>query len=367
MYSYNIIRNWTAGSLIALLAVVSGACHKTQPGSGPRTTGKTVRELLQGSFNVSLFNEALNYTGLADSLNGSGPYTIFAPDDAAFNLLGITSAAQIDSMNKDTLTHLLKYHILYGQNISRLSVDSKPNNPFANWDGKTLYLSRPYSGDAVNDDNFMVNGDTVVQADVLASNGVVHSLQTVLNYQTYNTCADYLSADTSFSFFVAALHHFNLYSQLQSAGPITVLAPLNDAFRTVGIDMDSINRMDTTQISSMLFRPYLLTSFLFYSGLESFGNILAYYAPDGSYQIQNIGYYDLNYNYFPGIGALGFDPGTHDQYLLFSTLDGNAVIPVYGYPYSNAEILSQNHPAGNGVVIVIGETLAGPDACRRVH
>ena len=369
MYSYNTIRNLAAASMVALSGIVFGACHKTEPDTKTtlQTTSRTVRDILQGSFNVSLFNEALRYTGLADSLSGSGPYTVFAPADAAFKLLGITTIAQIDTMDKVRLTHLLKYHILYGQNIPRLQVDSKPNNPFTNWDGKTLYLSRPYSGDAVNLDNFMVNGDTVVQADILATNGVVHSMQTVLNYQTYNTCADYLNADTSFSFFVTALHRFNLYSVLQSAGPITVLAPVNDAFRTVGIDMDSITRMDTSNITTMLFRPYLLTNFLFYSGLETYGIALNYYAPDGSYEIANSGYYDINFNLFPGVSALGFDSGTHDQFQLFSAIDGNAAIPIYGYPFSTAQMLSQNIPAGNGVIVIIGETLAGPDACRRTH
>jgi uncharacterized surface protein with fasciclin (FAS1) repeats len=370
MYRYTTIRNLAAGSILALLGITFGACHKSRPDSGAnsQTTGRTVQEVLQGSFNVSLFNEALHYTGLDDSLKGGGPYTIFAPEDAAFDSLGIFSVAQIDTMDKVSLTHLLKYHILYGQNISRLQVNNGPDNPFDNWDGKTLYISRPFSGDVINNDNFIVNGDTVVQADILASNGVVHTLKTVLKYQTYNSCEDYLNADTSFSFFLTALHRFNLYSKLQSAGPITVLAPVNNAFRSVGIDLDSINRMDTMQYFPLLFTPYLLTNLRYFTGLENYGGMLNYYSADGTFQIQGNGYYDYTTNIFSaGVDGQAFDPGTHDLMSLFSIIDGNAYTFYSGTPGSAAAISSQNNPAGNGVVIVIQETLAGPDACRRTH
>ncbi len=368
MYSYNNIRNLAAGSIFALFGVVLGGCHKSQPDVSPQRAGRAVQDVLKSSFNVSLFNAAMHYTGLDDSLKGSGPYTIFAPEDAAFNLIGISSVAQIDTMDKVKLTHLLKYHILYGQNIPRLQVDNKPNNPFTNWDGKTLYISRPYSGDAVNNNNFIVNGDTVVQADALAVNGVVHTLKTVLKYQTYNSCADYLSADTSFSFFLAALRNFNLYSMLQSAGPITVLAPTNNAFRGVGIDMDSISRLDTVHYLPLLFKSYLMPSYLYFSAprLNNYG--IFYYSPDGSYQVTGSSWYDYNTGRAsPGVAVSAYDPGTHDPIQLFSMIDGNPITPYNGYPASIAAIRSQDNPAGNGVVIVIEETLAGPDACRRLH
>lgn len=368
MYSNNTIRNLATGSILALSCVVSGACHKSSEEPSQKITGKTVQQIVASSFNTSLFNEALHYTGLDDSLKGSGPYTIFAPEDAAFNSIGISSVAQIDKMNKDTLTRLLKYHILYGQRIARQSVDSKPNNPFVNWKGKTLYLSRPYSGDAVNNNNFCVNGDTVVQADILAVNGVVHTLKTVLEYQTYNTCADYLNADTTFSWFIAGLHHFGLYNLLQSAGPITVLAPTNNAFRIVGIDIDSINRMDTTHISPLLFKVYLMTNALHFNGpvLNPNSGAFAYYSPDNTYAITYSGYIDfIAGTYSPGVSSYAFDPVTHDKLQLFSMIDGNEATPYNGFPYNQARIISQDHPAGNGVVVVIGETLAGPDGCRR--
>jgi hypothetical protein len=153
---------------------------------------------------------------------------------------------------------------------------------------------------------------------------------------------------------------------LQSAAPTTVLAPINDAFRTVGIDIDSINRMDTTRISSLLFKVYLMTNLRYFSAPATSIYTFTYYSPDNTYSIFYGGYLDLVYfNYYPGVTATAYDPVTHAPIQLFSWNDGNEAFPYFGQPYNQARIISQDTPAGNGVIVVIGETLAGPDACRR--
>jgi uncharacterized surface protein with fasciclin (FAS1) repeats len=335
------------------------ACTKTQTVNDTPAGDRTVLQVLQNSFDVSLFNAALIYTGLADSLSGAGPYTIFAPGDAAFDSMGIHTVAQIDTMDKAKLTHLLRYHILYGQKVRLEDVDQKPDNPVVNWDGLTLYISRPYDNASYNNTDvtafLSVNGDTVIQEDILASNGVVHTLKNVLKYQSFHTCADLLSADTNYTYFVAALKNFNLYSQLQSPGPVTVFAPMNSAFTAAGIDLDSLNRLDTLHFIKLLFAPYICPSLRFFTtDLVDFVSLFNYFPPGNGYTVSiNYTYNWPNPNPIPYIQAVGLDPVTHDQ------------IPLVNYyNWTPPNMVDIDNPAGNGVVQGINNLMAWPSFCQ---
>ncbi|MBN9380380.1 MAG: fasciclin domain-containing protein [Chitinophagaceae bacterium] len=358
-----------AGPVILLFCGFLGACHKTMSDPENVVAGRTVLQTLGASFDVSLFNEALSHTGLADSLNGPGPYTLFAPNDAAFDSMGIHTKAQIDSMDKTTLTNLLKYHILYGRKVTVAQVDQKPNNPFTDWAGLSLYLSRPYNivvdqGIGYDNTNLLtVNGDTVFQKDIIATNGVIHTLQRVLQYQTYTTCADLLSADTSYSYFVTALKEFGLFDQLSGPGPITVCAPVNGAFRNAGISLDSVKSLDTAHFNKLLFKPYLMPSLRFFSSdLHDFGTGFSYYPPDNSYNL-TIYYQALGNSFFSKtmiapyivmISAIGLDPATH--------VPVNLVNPYGSTLY--APFIREDYPAGNGVVHTINQLMALPSYCK---
>ncbi|HEV2483556.1 MAG TPA: fasciclin domain-containing protein [Puia sp.] len=346
---------------IFLFLSAFAACTKTTTVEDTATGGRTVLQIVQNSFQVSLFNAALEYTGLSDSLNGPGPYTIFAPSDAAFDSMGITSVAQIDTMDKVKLTHLLKYHILYGQTVRLADVDKKVNNPFVDWDSKTLYISRPYNTTTYNStdltDFLTVNGDTVVQEDILATNGVVHTLKNVLKYQSFNTCADLLNADTNYSYFVTALKNFNLYSQLQTAGPVTVFAPVNSAFIAAGIDLDSLQQLDTLHFIKLLFQPYICPNLRFFStDLVDFASPFVYYPPGNGYSVSiTLVATWPNPNPIPTITAIGLDPVTHDPLLLAPT---NAY-----YSWTGPTMINIDNPAGNGVVQAINGLYALPSYC----
>lgn len=358
------------GAILFLLWNVFGGCTKTQtindtPAGGG---GRTVLEIIRNSFGVSLFNAALNHTGLADSLSGPGPYTIFAPSDAAFDSMGIHTVAQIDTMDKARLTHLLKYHILCGRKIRLADVDQKPNNPFINWDNLTLYISRPYNITNYNGTDLTqfltVNGDTVIQEDILATDGVVHTLKNVLKYQSFPTCADFLSADTNYSYFVTALKRFNLFSQLGSAGPITVFAPLNSAFTAAGINLDSLNKLDTLHFIKLLFAPYICPSLRFFTTdmldfapppSNNFAPPFNYYPPGNGYNV-TINSYTNGWPPPPpvlGVQAVGLDPVTHDQIPLTNYTNG--VTPPI--------LVNIDNPAGNGVVQSINGLMAWPSFC----
>lgn len=122
-----------------------------------------------GSFNT--LAAALEAAGLVDTLKGDGPYTVFAPTDEAFAKLPEgTVESLLMPENKDQLVAVLTYHVVSGKVTAEQVVGLS--------EAKTL------NGQMID---IMVEGGTVkvddaqvIQADVMASNGVIHVIDTVL-------------------------------------------------------------------------------------------------------------------------------------------------------------------------------------------
>lgn len=126
-----------------------------------------------GSFNT--LAAALKAGGLIDTLKGDGPFTVFAPTDAAFAKL---SAGTVENLlkpeNKDQLVEVLTYHVVAGKVESGAAIDlakKRANAPTVQ--GSTIALR-------LAGDKLRVNDATVTTADMQASNGVIHVIDTVL-------------------------------------------------------------------------------------------------------------------------------------------------------------------------------------------
>lgn len=119
-----------------------------------------------GSFTTLL--STIESAGLTETLKGDGPYTVFAPTDEAF--AGVP-AETLDAIlsNQTELTRVLTYHVVAGSyNASDLAgVDN-----LTTLEGSTLNVS--------TDGEVMVDGATVVTADIQATNGVIHAIDTVM-------------------------------------------------------------------------------------------------------------------------------------------------------------------------------------------
>jgi uncharacterized surface protein with fasciclin (FAS1) repeats len=114
---------------------------------------------------------ALTAAGLVDTLKGPGPFTVFAPTDAAFAKL---PAGTVENLlkpeNKAKLTAILTYHVVPGK-VPASAVVGKMAEP-KTVNGAMLKVN--------GTNGVMVNNAKVVQADVMASNGVIHVIDTVL-------------------------------------------------------------------------------------------------------------------------------------------------------------------------------------------
>jgi transforming growth factor-beta-induced protein len=118
---------------------------------------------------------ALETAGLVETLNGPGPFTVFAPTDAAFGALLEELGVTADELlaNPD-LANILLYHVVSGEFMAADVIDIAPA------DVPTLYEGNDVSI-AVVDGNVVINDvATVVTADVMASNGVIHVIDAVL-------------------------------------------------------------------------------------------------------------------------------------------------------------------------------------------
>lgn len=114
---------------------------------------------------------AAKAAGLAETLGGEGPFTVFAPTDEAFNKLPEgTVASLLKAENKQKLVDILKYHVVSGRVYSEDAVAAKS--------AKTLEGSP--IGVSVTDNGAMINDAKLLATDVDASNGVIHIIDTVL-------------------------------------------------------------------------------------------------------------------------------------------------------------------------------------------
>ena len=119
--------------------------------------------------NFTTLATALTEAGLVDALKGDGPFTVFAPTDDAFKKLpdGVLESLLQD---KEALKNVLLYHVVSGDITSKQIVKLSEAMTL---DGSDVKIK-------VDDGKVMVNNAQVIGADVMASNGVIHVIDTVL-------------------------------------------------------------------------------------------------------------------------------------------------------------------------------------------
>lgn len=149
--------------MLAPVAVLLAACAAQAP-STPATVAGTIAR----TSNLSTLNSLVAKAGLADTLDATGPYTLFAPTNEAF---AAVPAKTMDELGKDParLKAVLSYHLIAG----KVTAAQVKNGEAKTVQGANVMLSR--TGD------FVVIEDAMVQtADLQATNGVVHTIDRVL-------------------------------------------------------------------------------------------------------------------------------------------------------------------------------------------
>ena len=133
-------------------------------------SGKTVVEVAQGNPELSTLVDAIVAAGLADALSGDGPFTVFAPTNAAFAKLDPDVLNNIIA-TPSLLTSLLQYHVVSG-NVMSGDLSNGPVQTLLS--GQTVAVNISGGGVTLN------GSSNVITADVEASNGVIHIIDEVL-------------------------------------------------------------------------------------------------------------------------------------------------------------------------------------------
>ena len=180
---------------------------------------------------------------LLETLQGEGPFTVFAPTDQAFTDAGIDLASLDTPEGKAALSDILLYHVVFGE-VPSTALSNCMTTTAAN--GQTLAFT---VGDSV-----MVNDATVTIADVATSNGLIHVIDTVLTpSDTPSDITQTAQCTGVHTSLVSALIQAELVETLQGEGPFTVFAPTDQAFADAGIDLAVLDSPEgKTQLSDIL-------------------------------------------------------------------------------------------------------------------
>jgi len=144
---------------------------------------KTIVELAQGNPQLSTLVTAVTAAGLGETLSGTGPFTVFAPSNDAFAKVDkATLDGLLKPTSKDKLAALLKYHVVAGNvksgDLAKMIVDGKGTATIKTLNGGSLKASM--AGDKIVLTDAKGGKSTVTEADVVASNGTVHVVDTVV-------------------------------------------------------------------------------------------------------------------------------------------------------------------------------------------
>jgi transforming growth factor-beta-induced protein len=216
MKQAKIMRVCIGTGLVAVLAATVSAQDCAARNSTAHTESKNIVQTAIAAGQFKTLVKAVEAAGLAGTLSGKGPFTVFAPTDEAFAKL---PEGALDGLlkNPEALKSVLLYHVVPGKVMAADVVKLKA--------AKTA-LGQSVTIDTSN--GVRVENAEVVKADIAASNGVIHVIETVI--MPKNDVIEAARAAGSFKTLLTAIEAAGLTDTLRGDGPFTVFAPTDEAF-----------------------------------------------------------------------------------------------------------------------------------------
>jgi len=221
----------------------------------PDTGNQNIVELAAADGRFTALVAAIQAAGLEETLQGEGPYTVFAPTDDAFAEL---PAGTVDALLADPeqLSNILLYHVIPGKVMAADAMALDGQEAPTALESQSLSIS-------VRDGNVYLNDTAqVITADIEASNGVIHVIDAVLLPKADQSASmaegqemdivDTAIADGRFTTLVTALEAAGLVETLKSEGPFTVFAPTDEAFAALPPGTVEGLLQDIPQLSNIL-------------------------------------------------------------------------------------------------------------------
>lgn len=236
------------------------ACGGSSSDDTPKDTPKvTIVDTAIANGNFTILVDALVAAGLDTTLaDTTQQFTVFAPTDAAFQLLGQDTLDNLlDSNNVDTLSNILTYHVISGE------VDQAAAISLAGTTVETL--SGSHVGLSLDGNDLLINTATVTMTNIQTDNGIIHVIDAVLMppetaaAPTMNIVETAI-ANGSFTTLVTALQATNLVGALEDeTADYTVFAPTDAAFDMLGSETVDL-LLDNPDVLSAILQQHVLTS-----------------------------------------------------------------------------------------------------------
>lgn len=239
----------SAKSFFAAVLVLSSvfvSCNKDDD-NDETPAGQTITDVVVANNDYSTLESAVVKANLQTTLAGTGPFTVFAPDNAAFTAAGVTS---LDGLSSDQLSTILLYHTLSGK-VDAASVPAGPNAKVNTASGDSVFVTRNANG-------VFINGIKVEQADINASNGIIHRIGGVLMPPSGDLVETAQAEGSGLDSLVKAVVRAatgpggdpSLLTALQSS-TLTVFAPTNEAFSDL-LSALGLNDIDEIPVATLL-------------------------------------------------------------------------------------------------------------------
>ena len=218
-------------ALVAIFATTTISCNNDDDNAAQ---SNTIAAVASRNANLTSLVAALQRADLVETLDQTGPYTVFAPTNAAFaDFLDDNGFATLNDVPVALLREVLLNHVISGTTLSSGLTTGYIKTLGKGSASATNTLSM-YVNTAAG---VRLNGvSSVIIADVAASNGVVHVVDAVIGLPTVVTHA---AANPNFTTLVSLLSAQNLVDTLDGteSSPFTVFAPLNSAFNQATLDL----------------------------------------------------------------------------------------------------------------------------------
>ena len=212
-------------TLAPLLALALIGCNSEDSNpAAPVAKAKTITELVVEDARFETLEAAVKAAGLAETLAGTGPFTVFAPTNEAFAALPAGTLSALLAAPMGDLKNILLYHVVSGSVKAEQVVTLTKATTVL---GKDVTIK-------VEGGKVLLNGNVeVTVTDIAAANGTIHVINAVLLPPADpkpKTITDLVVEDARFSTLEAAVKAAGLAETLAGAGPFTVFAPTNEAF-----------------------------------------------------------------------------------------------------------------------------------------
>ena len=189
-----------------------------------QTESKSIVDIAVSNPDFSTLVAAVKAAGLVETLAGKGPFTVFAPTNAAFAKLPKELLADLlKPENKEKLVAILTYHVVPGK---VMAADVVKVTEAKSVQGQAIAVK-------VANGNVTLNGSSkVIKTDIVGSNGVIHVIDSVIlpPEQSAKTIVELAMGSKDLSTLVTAVKAAGLVETLAGKGPFTVFAPTNEAF-----------------------------------------------------------------------------------------------------------------------------------------